>query len=166
MPILRNARHEKFAQLVATGQSAQSVYTKLFKSKGKAASSSSNRLMNRKEITERIRELQGKAEVETVLTIAMKRKFLYEIVTTPVGEVNEQSPLCQSVKYSEAGSEYKMPCKLRALELDAKLAGEFVERQSVTLEDKTATPIELTDRIKNALPILTRRSTPTSPASD
>jgi len=62
-----------------------------------------------------------------------RRAFLADIVRTPVGEVTENSPLCQSYKVDNEGKvEYKMPDKLKALELDAKLAGELREQAQVS----------------------------------
>lgn len=63
-----------------------------------------------------------------------KRSFLRSVVTTPIGGITEHSVLAQSFKRSSRTSrdgatvddyELRMPDKLRALELDAKLAGEL-----------------------------------------
>lgn len=77
-----------------------------------------------------LREAEWKANV---LSAQEKRAFLADIVRTPVGEVTENSPLCQSYKIDNEGKiEYKMPDKLKALELDAKLAGELREQAQVS----------------------------------
>ena len=89
--------------------------------------------------------------VGAVLTLAEKRRFLRLVVLTPISAVNEDSILCQKVEYS-VGSPRRatrggpanpgthetdrdsrtmkvtMPDKLRAIELDAKLAGELREQ--------------------------------------
>lgn len=69
-----------------------------------------------------------------ILSLKEKREYLASIVRTPVGEVNESSPLAQKVKRTSSTNkngqtfdteEIELPGKLRAIELDAKLAGEL-----------------------------------------
>lgn len=71
------------------------------------------------------------------LSLIEKREYLASIVRTPVGEVNENSKLAQKVKRrhrtdkdgsSTAEEEIELPGKLKAIELDAKLAGELEPR--------------------------------------
>lgn len=144
MPILKNQKHERFAQLIATGVSATEAYTKVYRKKGKVAGSAGGRLLKNVGIQQRLSELQQKAETKAVLTLAEKREFLRRVVMTPVGEVDQDSDLCQEyTKRFEAGGEtnpdfevvkIKTPCKLKALELDAKLAGEFKEKVEVSVD--------------------------------
>jgi hypothetical protein len=134
MPILKNQKHERFAQLLATGMSASEAYTKVYKKKGKVAGSAGGRLLKNVGIQQRLAELQQKAETAAVLTLADKREFLRRVVVTSIGEVDEKSPLCQSAEYSEDGRKFKMPDKLKAIELDAKLAGEFREQVEVKVD--------------------------------
>lgn len=74
------------------------------------------------------------AEGTPVLSLAEKRTFLRSVVTTPIGQVDENSPLAQSVKRRAITTrngdtcheaEIKTCDKLRALELDARLAREL-----------------------------------------
>lgn len=64
-----------------------------------------------------------------VMSQAERRMICAQIVRTPAGQVTADSSLAQSVKTTigEYGSmtEVKMPDKLRALELDAKLSGDL-----------------------------------------
>lgn len=65
-----------------------------------------------------------------ILSLVEKREYLASIVRTPIGNVNEDSPLAQKVKRrsDKDGSrteEIELPGKLRAIELDARLAGEL-----------------------------------------
>ncbi len=73
-------------------------------------------------------------ENPAILTLVEKREYLASIVRTPVGSVDEHSPLAQKVKRrhrtdkdgnSTDEEEIEIPGKLRALELDARLAGEM-----------------------------------------
>lgn len=90
-----------------------------------------------------------------LMSVAERRAFLAAIVRTPVGQVQEGSPLAEEMKMDAKGSiSVKMPCKLRAIELDAKLAGELTperekdkalerERERLKAEDSPlAGPLE------------------------
>ncbi len=90
-------------------------------------------------VRERISELQKEGAKSTVLTLAHKRKILHDMITTPLSDVNEYSPFCQSAEIGKNGKVMKvtMPDKLRALELDAKLAGELNVGRG---RDKTGRP--------------------------
>lgn len=60
-----------------------------------------------------------------MLTIMEKRKFLAAIIRTPIGQIDESSPLCQSFEIGKEGErKYKMPDKLKAIERDDALAPE------------------------------------------
>ena len=124
MPRLDNPKHERFCQLVATGKALGPAYEAVY-GKARGARQSGSRLLTDVDIKHRVAEIQGKAEGRAVLTIAEKREFLRRVVVTPIGQVNEESDLCQAAEYSLAGQKFKMPDKLRAIELDAKLAGEL-----------------------------------------
>lgn len=71
--------------------------------------------------------MQAKSESAAVLSLSEKRTFLRCVVQTPIGAVDENSVLAQTLKRGETGDvrEIRMPDKLRALELDARLAGEL-----------------------------------------
>lgn len=69
-----------------------------------------------------------------ILTLKEKREYLASVVRTPVGKVDQNSALAQKVKRStrrdKDGTEFETeeietPGKLRAIELDARLAGEL-----------------------------------------
>ncbi len=86
-------------------------------------------MLKKAEIQSRITELQRAGEDEALLTIREKREFYAAIVRTPIGEIDDNHPLCQAVKRIEAtekggGSvEYRMPDKLKATQLDNELSG-------------------------------------------
>jgi phage terminase small subunit len=88
--------------------------------------------------TERVgnyyKKLREKSFEKDVLSLAEKRAFLARAVRTPVGEINEGSDLAQEVTYSEGkeGSSRKVKVvdKLRAIEIDSKIAGDFYTDRS------------------------------------
>ncbi len=92
---LANTRHECFAQLVAEGDPAGVAYVKVYRTSAQCGSASASRLLRNVNVRERISGLQKEAAKGTVLTLAHKREILHDIVTTPLSDVNEYSPLCQ-----------------------------------------------------------------------
>lgn len=74
--------------------------------------------------------MAGNVSATGLLTMHERRDRLAKIVRTPVGEVDEHSPLAQRVKRDKDGNviEIAMPDKLRALEMDAQFAGELVQK--------------------------------------
>ncbi len=133
---------ELFAQLVATGQSARAAYMRVYDTKDElSADANGSRLMRREDIRGRVKQLQGAVAHGRILSLAQKREYLHDVVTTGAGEVDRKHPLCQSwqeaVSQNGHSASLKMPDKLRAIEIDAKLAGELgVDPE----EEKTGKP--------------------------
>jgi hypothetical protein len=65
----------------------------------------------------------------SILTARERLEFLAAVVRTPVGSIDEHSPLAQEVTIEEgegrSRKKVKMPNKLDALTLDARLRGEL-----------------------------------------
>jgi hypothetical protein len=76
MPILQNPRHEKFAQLVASGISANAAFTQV----GYKGPQNSPRLSRNELVARRIEELQERNERKAEMA-ALKRDELVEILT-------------------------------------------------------------------------------------
>ena len=131
MPILSNSKHEAFARKVAEGRSNGAAYRAVYGKKGTDANA--HRLSRYEKVSERIKELKGKAESKTLLTITERREFLASVVRSKVGEIDEKSPLAQSVEYTSKGKKIRLPDKIKALELDAKMAGELIEKKESSL---------------------------------
>ena len=79
------------------------------------------------------------------LSIAEIRQTLAETVRTPINEVDETSPLVQSITYDSSTSkdgtvtkhkQVKMLDKIKAIELDCKISGAFEE----ILQDQRSNP--------------------------
>jgi hypothetical protein len=101
------------------------------------ASSAASRILKKWYVMEYVAKLEKSLEEmgtrKAFLSLEEKRKFLADVVRTPVGQVDEESPLAQEIRYGPDGSTtIKMPGKLNAIELDARLQGEF--RDSMRLE--------------------------------
>ena len=92
MPPLGNARHESFAQAVASSKSASEAY-RLSGARGKNADVHAARLMVNDGISKRVAELKAVQAQKSELSRDELREFLTEVILTPAGKVNEQSRL-------------------------------------------------------------------------
>lgn len=129
-----HARHRQFAELVANGESPPRAYERVgFSARGASAQTGASRLLAQPYVRDYLKKIQAdvveKSKFAAVLSIIEKREFLAAVVRGAIGAVDEKSPLCQSLKVTNQGRSIKMPDKLRAIELDAKLAGELKEGQ-------------------------------------
>lgn len=127
-------RQRKFAELVAGGTVAKDAYLEAFpRCRAEAtAERESARLLKDPGVAATIDGLRrdavpGEAKGD-VMTKEERRQFLARIIRTAPGDVTEHDPLAQSYKVTDKTHEVKLPCKLRAIELDAKLAGELKEQ--------------------------------------
>lgn len=90
-------------------------------------------MLAKADVQARLQELREEARRADLLTMQQKRAFLKRVVQTPISAVTEDDALCARVvrttRVTGEGTVEKvvieMPDKLKALELDAKLAGEL-----------------------------------------
>lgn len=141
--MLTNQKHEKFCRLYATSNDAAGSYKRAYKNDSDYRTNASNasRLLKNDNVLNRIDEIRqecAKDEMPGVhLNMAERRAFLALLVRTPIRQINADSILCQSWKVITgeftSSEEFKIPDKLRAIELDAKLAGELSDTVNVNL---------------------------------
>lgn len=135
----------KFCERIVSGDTGEAAWRKAYpKASPAAARASASEALTKDNIKAEIQHLRDKADLiagSGVLTLAEKRKFLAEVVKTPVGKVSKDSQLAQEVRVDEKSMTIKMPCKLKALELDAKLAGEFDEDKTKAKEADALTAL-------------------------
>jgi hypothetical protein len=170
------ARQERFAQRVAQGIPLGRAYEESgYKSRGHAAYVNGAALFQQSDVKARVAEIQELAAGlgTTLLTIQEKRSFLAELVRTPVGSIGPDSRLCQEFyervkvqgkpkdgKTEAEGGELllrrriRMGDKLRAIELDSKLAGHFpkagTEPEKVAQRPPTVDP----ERIREVVTLM------------
>jgi hypothetical protein len=130
MGALDNPRHEKFAQLVAKGGiSDYQAYVQALGTNEGTADKNAWRLRGDEGITARITEIQGHAASKVVLSLARKRQLLHDAVEKNDGELTEKSPLAIVRKIIHPDGSQTTQIEgvnpVKALELDAKLAGEL-----------------------------------------
>jgi hypothetical protein len=122
MPVLNNARHEKFAQNVVNGMSASAAY-KAAGYEAKDANVTGPRMFANVGIKARIEELKAEAAKTEAITREEIIQFLADVVKTPAGHVHKLHPLCQSFKDTEDCNEIRMPDKLAAVTQICKMTG-------------------------------------------
>jgi len=91
MPVLRNPKHEKFAQVVASGMTAQAAFTQA----GYKAHQNSPRLRNSEIVAKRIEELQTRNEQKVEMAALSRDELigiLAEVVHAARGRLSEARP--------------------------------------------------------------------------
>ena len=95
---LKNARHEKFAQLIASGKTATQAYKQAgYLAKGHGAETAASRLLRNVEVLSRIDVLRRKTEAKLELSREKLAKHLWKVIFTPISEIGEGSPLVQEI---------------------------------------------------------------------
>lgn len=132
---LANVQHETFALKFAQGiYSAKSAYLQAYgeTTSGESAAVSACRLLTDANIRARVDHLRELATQEVVAEMNEVVRFCLNIIRTPVGYVDDESPLAQEVQREIAGTQeegpvlkmrVKMPAKLDAAKLLADLKG-------------------------------------------
>jgi hypothetical protein len=153
-----NIRQQRFAEFVASGMAAGPAYIKAgFRVSPNVAKANASRLLlTNADLKAKVAQLRAPQTAECLMTLDAKRRILAEIVRTPIGQLGPESPLCaeyvrlkvsggarRKVKrgQSPGGNEVddtevwqirvKGYDKLRAIELDSKLAGHFAPAEVV-----------------------------------
>ena len=138
MPLLSNPRRERFAQRVAVAGNGAAAYRHTYGTQGASAEAGASRLLRNDKVRRRVRELQGEAAKAAVMTLEEQRLLLAAVAR---GE--------------HTGS--KLSDRLRAIEIDAKLAGHTNDRDDksrprIVPEIIINMPAELTE--KRPLPLI------------
>jgi len=111
MPILRNQRHERFAQEIAQGKSAGEAYRLAgYRAANHSTETAGPRLSKNVQVQERIVELQQ--------NVAQKAEIALETLVREAGQI--QTAAMRVKQYSAANG---------ALKLKAELSGHYVQRK-------------------------------------
>ena len=87
------------------------------------------KLLKKPKVQEYLRELNGKAESDAVLSRVKRMVYLSRVVTTAPGRVDEDSDLCQEMVAGEFGTKCRMPDKLRAIQELNKMDGAYAPEE-------------------------------------
>lgn len=131
MPVLRNPKHERYAQSMAAGKTA----TEAMADAGYADPRNSTRLTKNEEIRSRIDELQEKAAEKALIS----RQWVIERLVTNVDRAMQVEEIKDNKGLGTGEFKYEGAVANKALELLGKDIGMFKERiehsGTVTLAD-------------------------------
>jgi phage terminase small subunit len=135
MPVLKNARHERFAQYVASGMTGAKAYKKVYRCGQVTAENNSVRLRGYELVSTRITELMERAAAKTVLSMQERRAFLADVVRADMAQFDPKThgrliqEITEEVKPDGTiKRKFKLPGKRECIMDDAKLAGDLVEK--------------------------------------
>ena len=123
MPVLKNVKHEKFAQLCASGLSRSEAYRKAAGARaGKNSDANSDDWLNARGVRERIRELQERNSRKSEMTREELLTFYADVIRTPADQVPAGSPVIQAYEMTESGP------KIRICDKSAATTGRRIDR--------------------------------------
>ncbi|CAN5644156.1 hypothetical protein BH09VER1_BH09VER1_16260 [soil metagenome] len=133
MKPLRIPRHEKFAQLLAAGETQSTAYRLAYRYSGTTATANklAQRLAARPDISARVEDMQQRAAKKVDFSLRKRLDFLMDAILTPPDQITSSSPLCLGTRLTPHGVELKLIDKKAAIELYSKLAGDFKDRPDV-----------------------------------
>jgi hypothetical protein len=146
--ILKNQRHEVFAQGIAKGLSASDAFRVVTPGNPKNVDIKACQMRRQAGVEERIAELRRENDRKATLSRQQALEWLTRVITTPAGEVGPHDPLCQSNKHTTGDGweahEIRIPDKLGALQQLAKMCDwNSAERISVDADSLSNYLLEL-----------------------
>ncbi|MBT9449981.1 terminase small subunit [Akkermansia glycaniphila] len=126
-------KQKEFARLLVEGKlSKPDAYRKAFSKKGMkdaTASKAASRLSKNVELCRYMDSLNADLDKAAILSKQQRMEWLSRVVTTPIGDVGQESDLCQefSTTESDMGSsvKVKMPGKIEAIRELNKMDGAY-----------------------------------------
>jgi hypothetical protein len=124
-----NTRQQQFAEMVASGTTtAKDAHRAIYGTDGHAAGAGGSRLLRNREVAAHIASIRQAAETVATMTLREKREFLARIVrATPADAIADPSLGAEVTELPGGGRRVRLPDKLRAIELDSRLAGDFAQ---------------------------------------
>ena len=126
-------KKKEFARLLVESKlSKADAYRKAYNRKdmsNDAASKAASRLSKDGEVLRMIDELNKQLDKSAVLTRQQRMEWLSRVVTTPIGNVDSASDLCQEVSMDETGAKFKMPSKIAAIAELNKMDGAYTPQK-------------------------------------
>lgn len=132
MPVLKNPKHERFAQLVSNGESykksAQLVgYTE------RSSESQGSKLASNPKIRERISELGERIVDQAASSVAISKAWVLETLVANVRRAMQEEPVRDHKGVPTGEYIYQGNVANKALELIGKEFGMFVDRKDIKL---------------------------------
>jgi len=154
MGILKNKRHEHFAQLVANGKTPPQAYVAAGYSEHGAAQSA-NRLLKNVEIANRVSELQRTIEEpareRAIEKTALERAWVIDQLMENVAMAKQAVPVFDRKGNPTGIYEQNLAAANRALELLGKEVGMFKDQIKIEDERDRMSDEELRERVRRRL---------------
>lgn len=119
-------KQQQYAHLLAHGADYNVAWRR--SQLGSYTKSKATQLAAHPEVAMIIKDIRDESNKANVMAMQEKRAYLASIVRTPEGELSESSPYAKVIRKKCNGEdtfEIRGQDKLKAIELDAKLAGDF-----------------------------------------
>ena len=125
MAVLKNSRHEKFAQAVSSGLSGSQAYRQVVgAAAGKNADVMADQMMNHHGVRERIAELKEANSRKAALTREQTIEFLCNVIKTSAANVEADSSLVQSAEFVDGKPvKLRIPDKIAAVRELVRICG-------------------------------------------
>lgn len=140
MPILPNAKHELFAQELASGKSAEEAHGLAgYKASRSGASQLKQNLNISNRVSEILREreaIHGQATADAIKATALTKQWVIETLMENVAKAMQAKSVLDNEGNPVGEYSYQGNVANRALELLGKELGMFIDRKEVTLDDK------------------------------
>jgi Holliday junction resolvase len=122
MPVLKNSRHERFAQLRASGKTGCDAYREAVSNKSKNPDVLASQLVGMPGVAERIEELKAESARKCSMTREEFVESLVEMYRSAPGDASLTNPLCDSL-ISRGVRHAVFPMKTTVAAQLAKLCG-------------------------------------------
>lgn len=120
--------------MVASGTTAKDAHRAIYGTDGHAAEAGGSRLLKNPEVAAYVANIRQAAQTVATMTLREKREFLARVVrATPAEAMADPTLGAEVAELPGGGRRVKMLDKLKAIELDSRLAGDF--QQSATAGD-------------------------------
>lgn len=143
LPLPKDPRHQRFADLVLGGMSAPEAYRKVGMKVGTAASARTlaSRLLKKVDVVAYMAAVRQEAAKGSVLSLQEIREFHARIVRTPLRAIDPNDPtfkdgdLIVKYRYKASGEdvveEIVKHCPLKAIAMDLKMSGDDPEANAL-----------------------------------
>jgi Terminase small subunit len=122
MPILKNSRHERFAQMCASGKKGSAAYREVINANAKNPDVNADQLLNQPGVRERIEELKAASAQRCSMTREQFLESLVAMYQGKPGEATLDNELCDSL-ISRGVRHAVFPMKATIANQIAKLTG-------------------------------------------
>lgn len=133
-------KQKAFARGMFEGLSQREAYKRAYdcaKKKDETVDALASRLLSNVKVKEYLEELNKEAESPLVLTKQQRMIWLSRVVTTPIGEIDNTSELCQESCIDDSGMKFKMPSKIAAIQELNKMTGAYAPEKMETKVEHT-----------------------------